>query len=70
MQESFSVIKDNKDGTYSMQTFFIINEDAAGKARIRAMENAMKESEAAQKYAKKVSDFVREGFEAENNTEQ
>lgn len=70
MQESFSVIKDNKDGTYSMQTFFIINEDAAVKARIRAMENAMKESEAAQKYAKKVSDFVREGFEAENNNEQ
>ena len=47
MQESFSVIKDNKDGTFSMQTFFIINEDAAVKARIRAMENAMKESEAA-----------------------
>ena len=70
MQESFSVIKDNKDGTYSMQTFFIINEDAAVKARIRAMENAMKESEAAQKYAKKVSDFVCEGFEAENNNEQ
>lgn len=70
MQESFSVIKDNKDGTYSMQTFFIINEDAAVKARIRAMENAMKESEAVQKYAKKVSDFVREGFEAENNNEQ
>ena len=70
MQESFSVIKDNKDGTYSMQTFFIINEDAAVKARIRAMENAMKESEAAQKYAKKVSDFVREGFETENNNEQ
>lgn len=70
MQESFSVIKDNKDGTFSMQTFFIINEDAAVKARIRAMENAMKESEAAQKYAKKVSDFVREGFETENNNEQ
>lgn len=70
MQESFSVIKDNKNGTFSMQTFFIINEDAAVKARIRAMENALKESEAAQKYAKKVSDFVREGFEAENSKEQ
>lgn len=68
MQESFSVIKDNKNGTFSMQTFFIINEDAAVKARIRAMENAMKESQAAQKYAKNVSDFVREGFEGENNS--
>lgn len=33
------------------------------RARIRAYENALKESEAAQKYAQKVSDFVREGFE-------
>jgi hypothetical protein len=48
-----------------MQTYFIINEDAACKARIRAMENAARESEAAQKYAQKVSDFVREGFKAE-----
>lgn len=65
MQESFSVIRDNGDGTYAMQTYFIINEDAATKARIRAMENALKESEAAQKYAKKVSEFVREGFQPE-----
>lgn len=69
MQESFSVIKDNKNGTFSMQTYFIINEDAAVKARIRAMENALKESQAAQKYAQKVSDFVREGFEAESTGE-
>ena len=62
LQESFSVVKDFKDGTHAMQTFFIVNEDAATKARIRAMENALKESQAAQKYAKKVSEFVQEGF--------
>jgi hypothetical protein len=33
------------------------------RARIRAYENALKESETSQKYAHKVSDFVREGFE-------
>lgn len=65
MKESFSVIRENKDGTYEMQTYFIINESAATKARIRAYENAAKESEAAQKYAQKVSDFVREGFRPE-----
>jgi hypothetical protein len=48
-----------------MQTFFIVNESAATKARIRALENAAKESEAAQLYAQKVSDFVREGFKTE-----
>ena len=63
LQESFSVIKENKDGTFEMQTFFVVNESAATRARIRAYENALKESEAAQKYAQKVSDFVRKGFE-------
>lgn len=63
MTESFSIIREKGDGSYEMQTYFIINEDAATKARIRAFENAAKESEAAQKYAEKVSKFVREGFD-------
>lgn len=62
MQESFSIIREKEDGTFEMQTFFIVSEKAASKARIRAMENAAKESAAAQKYAEKVSEFVREGF--------
>lgn len=62
MQESYSIIHDNGDGTFEMQTFFIVNESAASKARIRALENAAKESAVAQKYAEKVSNFVREGF--------
>ena len=66
LQESFSVIKDNGDGTCEMQTFFVVSESAATRARIRAYENAAKESAAAQKYAKKVSDFVREGFNPSN----
>lgn len=62
LMESFSVIREKEDGTYEMQTFFIVSESAATRARIRAYENAAKESAAAQKYAKKVSDFVKEGF--------
>lgn len=68
MMESYSIIRclnpkaKEKDREYELMTFFIINESAASKARIRAMENAMKESEAARKYAEKVSDFVKEGF--------
>ena len=65
MKESFSVIRENKDGSYEMQSFFIVNEDAASQARIRAFENAAKESAVAQKYALKVADFVREGFKVE-----
>lgn len=67
MSESYSIIRciDPKTGEYEMQTYFIVNENAATRARIRAMENALKESEAAQRYAKKVSDFVKEGFTTE-----
>lgn len=65
MQESYSVMRDNGDGTYEMQTFFIIDEEAASQARIRAFEQAMRESAAAQKHAEMVSDFIKEGFEVE-----
>lgn len=65
MQESFSIIRPYGDGSYEMQSFFIINEDAASKARIRAFKMAAKESAAAQMYANKVSDFIKEGFRPE-----
>ncbi len=63
MEESFSIIRPNADGTYEMQTFFIVSENAASKARLRALEAAAAESEAAQRYASKISDFVRAGFD-------
>ncbi len=62
MTESYSIYRDNGDGTVEIQSYFIVNEDAASKARLRALENAMKESEAAQKHAEKISSFVREGI--------
>lgn len=65
MQESYAIYKTLGNGEKTMQVYFIINEDAATKARIRAYENALKESEAAQKYANKVSEFIKEGFEAQ-----
>ncbi|MDE6525177.1 MAG: hypothetical protein K2L66_06425 [Paramuribaculum sp.] len=61
MSESYSVYRDNGDGTIEIQSFFIVSESAASKARVRALENALKESEAAQKHAEKISAFVREG---------
>ncbi len=62
MTESFSLIKERPDGTCSIQTYFIVSESAATAARVRAYENALKESEAAQRYADKISEFVRDGF--------
>ncbi len=67
MTESFSIIRQigktpKGQPLFEMQTFFIVSESAATRARIRAFENAKRESEAAQQYAEKVSEFVRDGF--------
>ncbi|MBO4561055.1 MAG: hypothetical protein J5705_03685 [Bacteroidaceae bacterium] len=67
LQEKFSLIrqidKENGKPIYEMQTYFLVDEEAATQARIRAYENALKESEAAQKMANKIGDFVKAGFE-------
>lgn len=65
MEESFSIMREMSPGIYEFQTFFIISESAASKARVRALENALKESEAAQKHADAIANFVRAGFETE-----
>lgn len=62
LSESFSIIKDNPDGTYEMQTFYIVNENAAARARERAHEQAAKETSLAQENANKIADFVRQGL--------
>lgn len=69
MIESFTVIRETgkdkktKAPIYEMQIFYVVDEDAASAARIRAFENALRESEAAQKHAEMVSKFIQEGFE-------
>ena len=65
LQQSFSIVKEKSDGMREYKTFFVIDESSASKARMRAMENALKETKLAQEYAKKISDFVREGFDFE-----
>lgn len=62
LKESFTVIKEVSSKQIDMQTYYIVDEDAATKARIRAFENAKKESEIAQKYASQLSEFIREGM--------
>lgn len=63
LEPSYSVIKDNGNGTYEVRTYFIVSEKAASRARQRALEGALKDSEAAQKIGDKISGFVRQGFD-------
>ncbi len=65
LKQSFTLIRDNGDGTYSMESFFLVDEDSASRARIKAMAQAAKESGLAQEYARMVGEFVREGFSIE-----
>jgi len=64
LKESFAVVKEHGNER-QYRVFFIVNEDDASRARLRAMEMAAKETELAQQYANKVSDFVKEGFPVE-----
>jgi hypothetical protein len=54
-------IKHNGTPAFEFEAYFIMDMEAASKARIRAFENAAKESAAAQKYAEQVSKFIKEG---------
>ena len=72
LEPTYSIIRSkgkDKDGkeTYEMVSFYIVNDAKASKARMRAMENAFKESNMAQQYAKKVSEFVSESFKIESS---
>lgn len=63
---SFSLYREKKDGKIDCRIYYLINEDSASKARIRAMERAMQESEFARDNAERISEFVRERVVIEN----
>lgn len=63
LRQSYAIYKDLGNGEKTMQVFYIVDEEAATNARIRAYNNALRESEAAQKMADKISDFVKKGFD-------
>lgn len=63
MEPSFTIMKDNGDGTMEIRTYFIVEESNAQRARLRALEAAMKESQVAADHAEKISTFVKKGLD-------
>lgn len=63
MEPSFTIMRPLADGTYEVQTFYIVSESKAQKARMRALEDAMKSSEVARQHADQITDFVKQGFD-------
>lgn len=62
LKPSFTLVRHLADGSCKMMAFFIVDEAAAASARIKAMELAAEESEAAQRIAESVRGYVKEGF--------
>lgn len=63
---SYTVFREIKKGEgkiFEFEAIFLVDQEAAVQARIRAFENAARESEVAQKYAEKVSEFIKKGFD-------
>lgn len=57
------VLYRERNGSYDVQCFYLIDEARAAKVRANAMKKAIEEAKIAQDFGKKVSDFVNEGFE-------
>ncbi len=62
LKKSFAVFREKKEGGFDYMAFYLINEESASNARMRALERQIQESEFARENAEKISEFVREGF--------
>ncbi|MDE7408925.1 MAG: hypothetical protein K2N09_02770 [Muribaculaceae bacterium] len=60
LQESFTIMKKNDDGSYDFRMYFTVDENKALARRQKALQDAAAESGLAQNYAKQVSEFISE----------
>lgn len=58
LQESFTVLKQNSDGSYDFEMYMLYDEDKAAQKRQKALKEAAAESKLAQNYAEQVSSFI------------
>ena len=65
LKESYSIVKENANGTKSFQTIFIINEETASALRLNAMKLSMKETKISIEEIEEISKLVQEGFSIE-----
>ncbi len=62
---SISIYRETKKGNIEYRIYYLVNEDKASESRIRAMKNALIESEIARMNAEQITKFVQEGFDIE-----
>lgn len=62
VRPSFTIYRNNKDGSVNVRSYFLVDQESAHKVRKRALELAMEESELRAKYGETISNFIDEGF--------
>ena len=65
LKESYSIVKENANGTKSFQTIYIVNEETASAARLNAMKQSLKETKITIDEMEQILKFVDEGFSIE-----
>lgn len=60
---SISIYREDENGNIEYRIYYLINESKAIESRIRAMKNALIESEIARMNAEQITQFVQEGFD-------
>ena len=63
---SFSLIKDNKDGTNSFQTFYLVDLEKKAGVQKSALEKSLKEANLTIERASAIQKFIKEEFDAKN----
>ena len=62
---SFVLVKETKNGkkkAYDVQVFYLLDEEAASSARIRALKQAAAEAKIAEELGQQISDYINAGF--------
>ena len=67
LKRSFSLYREKDNGGIDYKAYYIVNEDDAHKARMRAMQMAMEESEFARANAERISEYVQEAFKEKDD---
>ena len=65
IKKSFAVYREKGGGGIDYRAYYIINEEDAHKARLKAMQMAMEESEFARTNAERISSYVKKNIAAE-----
>lgn len=60
---SISIYREDENGNIEYRIYFLVNESKASQSRLRAMKNALIESEIARMNAEQITKFVEEGFD-------